>query len=130
MGATVLFNYDKSDFGNVRPESKAQLDSFISSLKTAPNQGMSIQSIDVIGHADRANGTHVTDYNARLAQKRAETIKQYLISQGVTIMIANVASKSDSEQVVACDAKFKSKAELQDCLLPNRRVQLVANGLK
>jgi hypothetical protein len=30
----------------------------------------------------------------------------------------------DSRQVQACDGKFPSPAALQECLLPNRRVEL------
>lgn len=130
LGATVLFNYNKNDLNNVRLVSKQQLDLFIASVKAAPSQGMKIQSILVTGHADRANGTGITDYNAKLSQARAETIKQYLIAQGVASEITTVAAKGDTQQVEACNKSFKTRADLQECLLPNRRVEVVVKGEK
>jgi OmpA-OmpF porin, OOP family len=130
LGATVLFNYNKNDLKNVRLASKQQLDIFIENVKSAPRQGMKIQSIQVTGHADRANGTGISDYNAKLSQARAETIKQYLIAQGVASEITTVAARGDTQQVEACNKSFKTRADLQECLLPNRRVELVVKGEK
>jgi OmpA-OmpF porin, OOP family len=130
LGATVLFNYNKNDLNNVRSASKQQLDLFIANVKSAPSQGMKIQSIQVTGHADRANGTGISDYNAKLSQARAETIKQYLIAQGVASEITTVAAKGDTQQVEACNKSFKTRSDLQECLLPNRRVEVVVKGEK
>jgi hypothetical protein len=32
--------------------------------------------------------------------------------------------------VEACQTKFKSAADLQECLLPNRRVVITVNGVR
>ncbi len=130
LGATVLFNYNKNDMANVRPVSKEQLDKFIANVKMAPSTGMKVQSIQVTGHADRANGTGINDYNAKLSLARAETIKSYLMAQGVSAEITTVAAKGDTQQVEACNKTFKTRADLQECLLPNRRVELIVKGEK
>lgn len=129
QSATVLFNYNKNDINNVRDASKTELDAFIAGVKSAIAKGMKIQSIEVTGHADRANGTGIANYNDTLSKSRAETIKQYLFSNGVFTDVTTVAAKGDSQQVQTCNNKFKSKAELQECLLPNRRVVLLVKGL-
>lgn len=129
QSATVLFNYNKNDINNVRDASKSELDAFIAGVKSAIAKGMKIQSIEVTGHADRANGTGIANYNDTLSKSRAETIKQYLFSNGIFTDVTTVAAKGDSQQVQTCNNKFKSKAELQECLLPNRRVVLLVKGL-
>jgi hypothetical protein len=36
-----------------------------------------------------------------------------------------VSASGDTQQVQACSERFKSRAELEECLLPNRRVDVV-----
>jgi OmpA-OmpF porin, OOP family len=126
--ANVLFNFDKRDLANVRPYTKDQLDSLIAQIKGG---AVTVSSIKLVGHADRLNSTGNANYNIKLSQDRVETIRSYMVSQGVPANLISTEFKADSQQIEACTkAKFRSNAELQECLLPNRRVEVVLSGVR
>jgi OmpA-OmpF porin, OOP family len=127
LQSIILFNFDKRDMNSVLPSTKSRLDEMISRLKS---HDISVSRIAVIGHADRVNISTVRDYNAKLAQDRAQAAKFYLISKGIDANLIRVESKADSEQVETCDARFKSMQELQQCLATSRRVEIVAEAVK
>jgi outer membrane protein OmpA-like peptidoglycan-associated protein len=87
-----------------------------------------VDGITLTGHADISNGTGNPAYNVKLAQDRADTVKQFLVAQGLAAELVTVSAKADTEQVVQCDRKVLSRAALEQCLLPNRRVQLQLQG--
>jgi OmpA-OmpF porin, OOP family len=127
LTANALFNFDKRDLTNVRPYSKDQIDTMLTQLKA----GVEIQSIRLVGHADRLNSTGNINYNQKLSEDRVETIKTYLLNAGVAASLIRTEYKAESEPIEACTkAKFRSTTELQECLLPNRRVEIVATGTK
>ncbi|MBS7808706.1 OmpA family protein [Variovorax sp. PCZ-1] len=126
--ANVLFNFDKRDLGNVRPYTKDQLDSLIAQVKGG---NITVTSIKLVGHADRLNSTGDANYNTKLSQDRVETIRAYMVSQGVPANLISTEFRADSQQIEACTkAKFRSNAELQECLLPNRRVEVLLSGVR
>jgi OmpA-OmpF porin, OOP family len=126
--ANVLFNFDKRDLGNVRPYTKDQLDTLIAQVKSS---SITVSSIKLIGHADRLNSTGDANYNVKLSQDRVETIRAYMVSQGVPANLISTEFKADTQQIEACTkAKFRSTAELQECLLPNRRVEVLLSGVR
>jgi OmpA-OmpF porin, OOP family len=126
--ANVLFNFDKRDLGNVRPYTKDQLDTLIAQVKSS---SITVSSIKLIGHADRLNSTGDANYNVKLSQDRVETIRAYMVSQGVPANLISTEFKADTQQIEACTkAKFRSNAELQECLLPNRRVEVILSGVR
>ena len=132
LSTTALFNFNKRDIANVRPFSKEQLDAFIAKIKqgNVNNVAFSAQSIQVIGHADRTNETGNPDYNRILASDRAEAVRAYMVSQGVSQSIVTSVSRGDSQQVQQCNEKFATKADLQECLLPNRRVEVILKAFR
>lgn len=115
LSADALFKFDKSSLNSLLPGDKENLDKFIQSLK---NRSQDIKLITVIGHTDRL-GTD--DYNNRLGLLRAETIKQLLIDQGISLPI-NVYSQG-KRQPVTKDCIGKGAA-LEACLQPDRRIQI------
>ena len=126
--ANVLFNFDKRDLANVRPYTKDQLDTLIAQVKSS---SISVSGIKLVGHADRLNSTGDANYNTKLSQDRVETIRAYMISQGVPANLISTAFQADTQQIEACTkAKFRSNAELQECLLPNRRVEVLLTGVR
>jgi OmpA-OmpF porin, OOP family len=128
LAANVLFNFDKRTLDQVRPYTKDQLDSLISQLKTG---GVTVSSIKLIGHADRLNSTGNNNYNVKLSQDRVDTIKNYMVGQGIASNLISTDYKADNAQIEACTkSKFRSNAELQECLLPNRRVEVVVTGVR
>jgi OmpA-OmpF porin, OOP family len=126
--ANVLFNFDKRDLSNIRPYTKDQLDTLIAQIKSA---SITVSSIKLIGHADRLNSTGDANYNIKLSQDRVETVRAYMISRGVPANLISTEFKADTQQIEACTkAKFRSNAELQECLLPNRRVEVLLSGVR
>ena len=126
--ANVLFNFDKRDLGNVRPYTKDQLDTLIAQVKSS---SITVSGIKLVGHADRLNSTGDANYNTKLSQDRVEIVRAYMVGQGVPANLISVDFKADSQQIEACTkAKFRSNAELQECLLPNRRVEVLLSGVR
>jgi OmpA-OmpF porin, OOP family len=126
--ANVLFNFDKRDMANVRPYTKDQLDSLIAQVKGG---AVTVNSIQLIGHADRLNSTGDANYNVKLSQDRVNTIKNYMVNAGVPANLISTEFKADTTQIEACTkTKFRSNVELQECLLPNRRVEVVLSGVR
>jgi outer membrane protein OmpA-like peptidoglycan-associated protein len=123
--AEVLFNFDKRDLSNVRDYTKQRLDSLITEIKAG---GYSVERVELIGHADRSNQTGNINYNTILSKDRVSLIKQYMINQGVNDGLLIDSYKGDSLQVEACTQRFKNKFAFQECLLPNRRVEVIVNG--
>ena len=72
VGDRVFFGYDESD---ISAEGKATLDRQVAWLKQYPNVSVTIE-----GHADE-RGTR--EYNLALGERRASSVKSYLLSQGV-----------------------------------------------
>jgi outer membrane protein OmpA-like peptidoglycan-associated protein len=122
MTASVLFAFDKSDAASIRPVSRAQLDALARRLQA---DKLSVVSVKLVGHADRLNSTGQADYNQRLSEQRAATIRAELSRLGIDTSRISVSASGDTQQVQACSERFKSRAELEECLLPNRRVDVV-----
>jgi outer membrane protein OmpA-like peptidoglycan-associated protein len=116
----VLFSYNKSDEANIRPFSRESLDAILNRIKRGELQPV---SVSVTGHADRLNRTGQADYNQRLAAARAATVTRLLTNAGVNPAVIQTSSRGDNVQVEACRA-LTAEAEVRECLLPNRRVEV------
>lgn len=125
--AHVLFNFDRSDAANIRPQGRKSLDELIARVKSGT---VIVSRIDLIGHADRLNGTGKADYNIKLAERRAQTVRQVLIGAGIDAALIRADAKGDSQQVESCREQFKAPAELLECLAANRRVEVRAIGVR
>ena len=82
----IFYDFDKAD---VRPESKKALDEMIKMLNDNPNV-----TIELGAHTDR-KGTD--QYNERLAQRRAQSVVDYLIAGGIEA--ARLEAKGYGESV-------------------------------
>ena len=124
LGASVVFNFDRHTAADVRAFSLQQLQSLVDQVKT---RGLVARQLVLIGHADRLNGTGNADYNRQLSDKRAATVRamlQQLGLPGADTAAVTLEAAGDSRQVQDCSGKHASQVELQECLLPNRRVEL------
>ena len=124
--ANVLFNFDKRDMANVRSLTKDTLDKLVAEIKSG---AFKLERITLAGHADISKNSADQRYNEQLATDRAQTIKDYLVGQGINADLISTAAKSDNEQVARCDSRGMSKPAYQECLLPNRRVEVLAEGV-
>jgi OOP family OmpA-OmpF porin len=71
------FEFDKYRMENIVNDNELQkLDNYIAQLKQTPAE----EKLNVVGHTD-AKGTEA--YNYTLGQKRAETVRDYMISKGI-----------------------------------------------
>jgi outer membrane protein OmpA-like peptidoglycan-associated protein len=122
LSAGVLFNFDKHDTKNMRPFSVVQLEELVRKIQ---REKLVVQSIKLSGHADRLNSTGQNDYNQRLSEKRVATVKAELAKLGIAPALMSTAASGDSQQIQGCEQRFKAQMDLQECLLPNRRVEVV-----
>jgi OmpA-OmpF porin, OOP family len=93
-------------------------------VRKIKDSSVKVKSIDLLAYADRLNGTGDGSYNKRLSERRANTVRDLLVAQGMDANTINTAARGDEVQVEKCDGKFANKAALQACLGPNRRVEI------
>jgi outer membrane protein OmpA-like peptidoglycan-associated protein len=121
FGAEVVFAFDRSGVADIRPASRAQLEALAERLK---REGLVVESIDLVGHADRLNRTGNAAYNQALSEKRVATVRDELVRLGVDPARISTSARGDGTPVVDCSGRGLSGAALQECLLPNRRVDV------
>lgn len=109
-----LFDFDKD---TLTTKGKEVVDNVAAQLISS-----AAQQVKVEGHTDRMGSV---EYNLDLSQRRANTVKARLQAQGVNASIEAVGY-GKAYQVKACDGE--SGQALKDCLRPNRRVVISANG--
>lgn len=117
MFSDILFSFGGHHIG---AEAQTMLDRIIPKLKT-----MNLEIILATGHADRI-GTDAANDN--IALKRANAVRDYLVKSGIPASKIKVDSKGSSESV-ALNCNDKSGAGLRECLSPDRRVNVMAQGL-
>ena len=115
----VLFEFDRLGRADIRAHSLATVDR---ALQRVREEDLTITAIQLVGHADRMQGRGY-DYNQALSRDRAETVKAYLVEQGIDASLVGYEYRGDTEQVQSCDG-IRDRAALHECLLPNRRVEV------
>jgi len=86
--AQSLFDFDRTV---IKPEGRAELDQLVARLKT-----VNTELIIAVGHTDSVGSD---TYNLQLGQRRAEAVKQYLVSQGLEAGRVYTDSKGEREPV-------------------------------
>ena len=109
---TAEFSYGSAE---LTPEARARLDSEIVPKLIASKD---IRYLNVYGHSDR---TGSTEYNRRLSEKRAEAVRDYLVSKGVDPDKIEVFGYGQTLPVKSCRDQQERDA-LIECLAPNRRI--------
>jgi len=84
-----------------------------------------IRYINVNGHSDLLGSP---TYNQQLSEKRAEAVRAYLVAQGASADKIEVFGFGKTLPVKSCREE-KGRKALIECLAPNRRVQIEAQGL-
>ncbi|NEN75527.1 OmpA family protein [Pelistega sp. NLN82] len=114
LSGDTLFDFDKDQ---LTAEGKDIVTRVAGELKQAnPKQ------VRVTGFTDRLGSV---EYNLDLSQRRANTVRALLQAHGVTAPIEAIG-RGKEQQVKACSNE-KGQA-LRDCLKPNRRVEIKADG--
>jgi OOP family OmpA-OmpF porin len=107
LSASALFDYDKSV---LKEEGKAALRAVDQSIKA---KGANVVGVRVVGHTD-SKGTD--QYNMALSIRRAEAVRQYMISDGVAPSLIAASGEGESNPV-ASNATVDGRAR-------NRRVEV------
>lgn len=102
----ILFDVNKSE---LKSAAMTNIQNLASSLKNFPET-----NVLIIGHTD---DTGSDAYNSRLSERRAESVKQFAISQGIPSLRLNTHGKGESEPI--------ADNTTEDGRSKNRRVEIV-----
>jgi len=111
FAADVLFDFDKAV---IKPEGKSKLDDISNKVR-----GINLEVVIGIGYADSIGSDA---YNQRLAVRRAESVKAYLVSKGIEPNRIYTEGKGEKQPV----ASNKTK----DGRAKNRRVEIEVIGTR
>lgn len=111
FSADAFFDFDKA---TLKPEGRASLTEL--AQKT---QGLNLEVIIAVGHTDSVGST---DYNQRLSVRRAEAVKDFLVSQGIERNRVYTEGKGESSPV-ADNRTREGRAQ-------NRRVEVEVVGTR
>ena len=119
LNADALFDFNKS---TLRAEGKAALDELYTKVKR-----IQLEVLIAVGHADRFGDDA---YNQKLSEKRAESVKAYLVSKGIDKNRIYTEGKGEKNPVTKPDqCKGAKSAKVIACLQPDRRVDVEAVGV-
>lgn len=118
VSSTELFEFNKSV---LNADAKAKLDKEV--IARAKDYA-SISLVHVDGHADRLGSPQ---YNQRLSEKRADTVRAYLVSKGFDASRIETLGSGKTNPVKSCPDQ-KDRKSLIECLSPNRRVVVEVKG--
>ena len=120
VAADALFDFNKA---TLRPEGKAKLDDVV-----AKSQQLVLEVVIAVGHADRIGSAA---YNQKLSEKRAASVKDYLVAKGVPANRVYTEGKGSKQPVTKPDqCKGAKSAKVIACLQPDRRVDIEIIGTK
>jgi OOP family OmpA-OmpF porin len=124
LSADALFDFNKDV---LRPEGKAKLDEV-----AAQADALNLEVITAVGHTDRIGKE---TYNQRLSERRAASVKRYLVSKGIADNLVYTEGKGETQPVTGSDcdslgAENGRNKKLVACLQPDRRVDIELIGTK
>ncbi len=106
ISGAVLFEFDKAE---LREHAKEKLDVVAQALKDHPDQRVVIE-----GHTDAVGDE---DYNDTLSRERADAVRAYLESQGVSSLRLTATGAGEAEPIASNDSP-EGRAN-------NRRVEII-----
>ncbi len=111
---TVYFGFNQA---TLTPDMKARLDTLATNLRSESR----VKDARIVGYADRIGNS---GYNEKLSKKRAETVKNYLVSKGlINTQVADTRWFGANEPATSCPSDLK-RPELIECLQKDRRVEV------
>ncbi|WP_133649272.1 OmpA family protein [Paraburkholderia flava] len=119
LQSDALFAFGKSNLDSMLPAGRAQLDEAIARIKSHKE----VTRILVVGHTDRIGSDKI---NQPLSRARAQTVRGYLISHGLSGSVIQAEGVGSSEPVTHCPAG--ESREVIACLQPDRRVTIAVSG--
>lgn len=120
LSSDGLFAFGRSGFKDLQQTGRENLFNLAGQIKSGYK---TIRSISITGYTDRIGSI---SSNQALSLARANTVKQYLVSQGVDGSLIQTLGAGSNKPVVSCPGP-KSPAVVA-CLMPNRRIEVSVNG--
>lgn len=111
LDTDTTFGFDSDQLSE---QGKEKLNEIVDAGKQVENM-----QVTVTGHSDRIGPE---DYNEDLSRRRAEAVKEYLVSEGVPEESITIAAAGESNPIVQCEGM--SGDALIECLEPNRRSEV------
>lgn len=116
--ANALFDFDKA---TLRPMGQQALSSLSNALKS-----VTFRNAVVVGHTDSMGSDA---YNDRLSLRRAEAVKAFLVSQGISAQRITTQGMGERQLKVQPSTCTGNRAAKIACEQPNRRVSVSLNGI-
>jgi OOP family OmpA-OmpF porin len=114
----VLFDSNKS---NLLPAGRKELDGFVGKIR-----GLEERSMLAVGYADRM-GTDAS--NQKLSENRVDTVKAYLVSQGVEAKRVDTSARGEREPTTwAKECQDANNVKNVACMQPDRHVFIEISG--
>ena len=118
IAADALFDFNKA---TLRPEGLKKLDEV-----AAKADSLVLEVVIAVGHADRIGSAA---YNQKLSEKRAASVKDYLVSKGIPANRVYTEGKGSKQPVTKPNqCKGPKSAKVIACLQPDRRVDIEIIG--
>lgn len=130
LSDNFLFGFDKY---NLRPEAIQVLNEMATKLSA---EEAKVASIKIEGHTDFKGSEQ---YNQKLSERRANAVRDYLITQGVREDLINAVGLGESqahmteqcqEQVKGIKNAKEKRLTLIKCIAPDRRVDIRVRATK
>ncbi|MES2771045.1 MAG: OmpA family protein [Pseudomonadota bacterium] len=120
LAADTLFDFDKA---TLRKEGMSKLDELMTGIKD-----IKLEVIIAVGYADRLGSAA---YNQKLSEKRAASVKAYLVSKGIDAAYVHTEGKGEQQPVTKPgECKGKKSKKVIACLQADRRVEIEIIGTK
>lgn len=119
LSADALFNFDKWRAQDMLPNGQEQLRQLADQLR--PYQAQGEMQLVVTGHTDRLGDEQ---YNMNLSQLRAQTVRQFLMAQGIPASAIVAQGVGKSEPITTQCPESMPRQQAIQCLQPDRRVSV------
>ena len=120
LSADALFAFNKS---TLKPTGKTTLDDLVRDLNATK-----FDEIQVTGHTDRIGSA---SYNQKLSVRRADSVKDYLVSKGIPADKISAKGVGKSQPVTKPgECVGRKSPKLIACLQPDRRVEVEVTATK
>jgi len=118
LKSDALFPFNRA---SLTPADRAKLDTLANRLAA-----LNVRSVVATGHADPLGSPA---YNQDLSLRRADSVKSFLISKGISADRIRVSGKGARQAPKLCPTETSRSARIA-CLAPDRCVQLQVTGTR